>query len=564
MRGPGLPGRVVAHRAGIIVGERRHWRRRNWQGLLGLGVVCCALAPVHAQQDASPPRQSALLEFPDLGPIPGGGASAVGPGAGALDATADMGASTAGSGVLGGRQRTGRIPRSKKGRGMASVAAAVRGMQVPEPLPAPIAPEPTGATTTVVDATIIDDPGPADGLTLDAAIDRMMAANLDIRALRHELTQADADVLTAGLRTNPLIYMDTQFIPYGSFSNERPGGPTQYDINITLPMDLSKKRQSRTVVARMARSTLEAQFQDVTRRQIDNVYRAFVTLQAARIGRLSTAATVRRQEERLVELDRTPDRAGEQAADAIDHVGFVLERSRNELAEATEAYEDAREGLALLLNLPPEEAVRLEPSGGLRNAAPHPPAIDELESIALRCRPDLHAARLGVNRAGAELSLQRANRFDDVYLFYDPITFQDLSPFNAASTTSWAVGLTFALPIFNRNQGNIARAESNISQTKLELTALERRAVAEVRLAEREFRRSHEAIGQIERAILPRAEAVLARRREQFLAGEITIDDLEGAVEDLAEVTQSQRDAVIRHRRAMLELNTAVGLRLLP
>lgn len=29
-------------------------------------------------------------------------------------------------------------------------------------------------------------------------------------------------------------------------------------------------------------------------------------------------------------------------------------------------------------------------------------------------------------------------------------------------------------------------------------------------------------------------------------------------------VTQSHRDAVIRHRRAMLELNTAVGLRLLP
>jgi cobalt-zinc-cadmium efflux system outer membrane protein len=540
----------------------RHRRRCNWHGLLGLGIACCALTPLHAQQDGSSPRPNAILEFPDLGPIPGGSASAVGPGAGALDTAADMGASTAGSGVLGGRQRTGRIPKAKKGRGMASVAAAVRGMQVPEPLPAPVAPEPP-ATTTVIAATIIDDPGPADGLTLDAAIERMIAANLDVRALRHELTQADADVLTAGLRTNPLIYMDTQFIPYGSFSNERPGGPTQYDINVTLPMDLSKKRQSRTVVARMACSTLEAQFQDVTRRQIDNVYRAFVSLQAARIGRLSAAAAVRRQEERLEELGRIPERAGDHAADALDHVAFVLERSRNELAEAIEIYDDAREGLGLLLNLPPEETARLEPSGSLRDAAPPPPASDELGSIALRCRPDLHAARLGVNRAGAELSLQRANRFDDVYLFYDPITFQDNSPFGAPSAASWAVGLTFALPIFNRNQGNIARAESNVSQTKLELSALEHRALAEVRLADREFHRSRDAIEQIERSILPRGEAVLARR-QQFAAGEITIDDLEGAVEDLAEVTQSHRDAVIRHRRAMLELNTAVGLRLLP
>ncbi|NBX29266.1 TolC family protein [bacterium] len=562
MRGHCLPG-WAAECLGLIVNDIRHRRRSGFRALLWLGIGCSAVTPLHAQQDASAARQSAILEFPDLGPIPGGNASGVGPGPGALDAAADMGATTAGSGVLGGRQRTGRIPRSKKGRGMASVAAAIRGMQAPEPLPVPVAPEPT-ATTTVIDATIIDDPGPADGLTLDAAIERMMAANLDIRALRHELTQADADVLTAGLRTNPLIYMDTQFIPYGSFSNQRPGGPTQYDINITLPMDLSRKRQSRTVVARMARSTLEAQFQDVTRRQIDNVYRAFVSLQAARIGRLAAAATVRRHEERLAELARVPDRADGQAADAADHAGFVLERSRNDLDEAIEAYDDAREGLALLLNLPPEETARLEPSGGLRNASQPPPSGDELLAIALRCRPDLHAARLGVNRAGAELALQRANRFDDVYLFYDPITFQDNSPFNAPSASSWAVGLTFALPIFNRNQGNIARAESNIGQTKLEFSALERRAVAEVRLADREFHRSLEAIGQIERAILPRAEAVLARRHRQFAAGEITIDDLDGAVEDLAEVTQSHRDAVIRHRRAMLELNTAVGLRLLP
>lgn len=347
----------------------------------------------------------------------------------------------------------------------------------------PIAPEPVGDATTLVDATVIDDHGPA-------------------------------DILTAGLRTNPLIYMDTQFIPYGSFSNQRPGGPTQYDINITLPMDLSKKRQSRMIVARMARSTLEAQFQDVTRRQIDNVYRAFVAVQAARIDRLAAAATLQRLETRLAELEQMPARAGEHAADAIDHVTFMRERSRNALAEAEEAYDDAREGLAVLLNMSPEETAQLEPHGSLRTTAQPPPAVGELEALALRCRPDLHAARLGVNRAGAELTLQRANRFDDVYLFYDPITFQDNSPFNAASTTSWAVGLTFALPIFNRNQGNIAKAESNISQTKLELSALERRTLAEVRLAEREFRRSH--------------------------------------------------DAIIRHRRAMLGLNTAVGLRLLP
>ena len=76
--------------------------------------------------------------------------------------------------------------------------------------------------------------------------------------------------------------LDGQFIPHGSFNDATPGGPTQYDVNITYLVDVSHKRQSRTIVARMARTALEAQFQDVVRRQIGNVGNAFVNLQGGR------------------------------------------------------------------------------------------------------------------------------------------------------------------------------------------------------------------------------------------------------------------------------------------
>ena len=545
-----------------------HIRKRPTASAAMLAVVALLSGPVwpaRGQQDTSLQRQNPILEFPDLGPIRG--TADPPPLPGSLEPSMDLGGTGLNTpAVMGGKRRTGRLPRGGKQRAAASSLAANRGMQLPESLPAPAAAATPGAavTLTTIDVTIIDDPGPADGITLDEAIERMTRSNLDIRALRHELTQADADILTAGLRTNPLIYMDTQFIPYGSFDNANPGGPTQYDVNVTMPMDLSKKRQARTTVARMARSTLEAQFQDVTRRQIDNVYRAFVTLQSARIDRLAVAATVERQMQRLADLRASPDRDNDHVEDAISHLELALERSRVTLGDANEAYEDAREGLGVLLSVPPDEAARLEPRGVLRDTGPPPPPLEEAEALALKCRPDLRAARLGVTRAGAELTLQRANRIDDVYLFYDPITIQDNSPFGSPSAKSWALGLTFALPIFNRNQGNIARAQSNIGQSKLELSALERRVLSDVRLADREFRRSLEAIEQIERSMLPRARSVLARRQTQFAAGEISVDDLEGAVEDMAEVTQSHRDAVVRHRRAMLELNTVVGLRLLP
>ncbi|MEI6240695.1 MAG: TolC family protein [Planctomycetia bacterium] len=546
-----------------MLGDRT-WRRAAAAVVTCAQVIAGCQPAALAQQDDSSSQRTAIIEFPNLGPVPGSLEPSLGPGPGSFDAGPQFPGGTAGSGILGGRQRTGRIPRGKRAGPLGSTLAANRGMQLPESLPEPVLARSVPIPATAIDAAILDDPGPADGLTLDAAIERMMAANLDIRALRHELTQADADVLTAGLRANPLVYMDTQFIPYGKFDNATPGGPTQYDINITYPIDVSKKRQARTVVARMARSTIEAQFQDVTRRQIDNVYRAFVTLQAARVDLLSARATVRRQEELLAELERTAKPADPAAADSIDHLALVLERARGGLGDATEAFADAQESLAVLLGIPAGGTVGLEPQGRLRSSVSDAPPVEELTAIALRCRPDLHAARLGVSRAGAEVQLQRANRFDDVYLFYDPFTYQDNQPFGSPSATSWALGVTFALPIYNRNQGNIARSESNASQTKLELAALERRLIAEVRLAEREFRRSREALEQMETAVLPRLAATLKRKTEQFAAGQITADDYEGHLDDAAEVAQSHRDALVRHRRATLDVNTAVGLRVLP
>ena len=88
--------------------------------------------------------------------------------------------------------------------------------------------------------------GPPDGLTLDEAIERLVHENLGLRARSFELPQAEADILTASLRANPLLYADSQLIPYGSYSPQRPGGPVQYDINITYPLDVTHKRKART------------------------------------------------------------------------------------------------------------------------------------------------------------------------------------------------------------------------------------------------------------------------------------------------------------------------------
>ncbi len=191
-------------------------------------------------------RQSAgvLLEFPNFGPIPGSQEPSMGPGPGALEPSM-LAPET---GIIGGRRRAGRVPRSNKGRQVSAADAMAQApaMRLPAALPEHVTSLPAAPALS----SVVEDEGPPDGLTLDSAIQQMLAANLDVLALKYEIPQADADILTAGLRSNPLIYGDTQFIPYGAFTSQRPGGPTQYDLNITYPLDVSHKRQARVRVPR--------------------------------------------------------------------------------------------------------------------------------------------------------------------------------------------------------------------------------------------------------------------------------------------------------------------------
>ena len=166
-------------------------------------------------------------------------------------------------------------------------------MQMPISAPQP---QPVGPTSAPFSGTLEipggpEDDGPADGLTLDRAIDITLERSLDLRAKFYEIPMARADILQANLRSNPVFYQDGQLLQYRGpstqFSRAAPGGPSQVDTNITYPLDVSHKRQARTVVASRAERVLEAQYQDAVRNRIDDVYGAYVTA----LGRAKRSAT---------------------------------------------------------------------------------------------------------------------------------------------------------------------------------------------------------------------------------------------------------------------------------
>lgn len=416
---------------------------------------------------------------------------------------------------------------------------------------------------SIEETGLADDPGPADGLTLDGAIDRYVRNNLNIIAYRFEIPMAEADVLTASLRNNPIFYADSQLIPYGQYSNSRPGGPLQFDVNVTIPLDVNFKRRARVLVAQRAKRATQAQFQDAIRQGIDNLYTVYVDVQAARQNLVISQAGLRN----IKQLERrTWERfvRGDVSRGTYNAVLVQLRQTELQVRESEQKLAQAKRALAIQLNLLPSQADRIDLRASLRDERPLPAPLEKLTETALTVRPDLMAVRLGIARAQADVGLAERNRFQDIYVLVQPYTFQNNQPFGTKSATSYAIGLTANLPIVNRNQGNIARAQYNVRQTRVEYEALAKQVVLDVDNAVREFQLSLRAAVEYERQIVPSQRGALAEVGKNFESGGVSLPDYLDALKDFNEVYRAYRDALVRYRRAVLDLNTAVGVRILP
>lgn len=405
-----------------------------------------------------------------------------------------------------------------------------------------------------------EEEGPADGLTLDVAIEILAQQSFDLRTKFQEIPKADADILSAGLRGNPLVFASADDVPYGNYSPQRPG-ENGFGITIIQPIDANNKRGVRVLAAQRAKRVLEAQYQDAVRVEIDNLYTAYVDVLAARNAVLYISTSVGGLNE-VVDLTERQVRGHQQSLIDLDRVVIQRDSARIMLDEANASLAKATGNLATLLGLPSGESERLQLRGAIFSPAITVPQGNELVALAMANRPDLMAYRLGVQRAQQDVDLARAEATPDVFVLYTPWGLRNNTPTGGQDATSWSLGVMASVPLFNRNQGNIRRAGINASQTRIEQAGVERQVENEVRRTLREYEIALTSVERLKRDVLPRAQ----RMREQAL--KLLRTGSEGSIaylsaqREYSEVVRQYREALLRHRRAALKLNTAVALRI--
>lgn len=408
----------------------------------------------------------------------------------------------------------------------------------------------------------LDEAGPADGLTLDGAINQLTQANYDLRSKFQEIPKAQADILSAGLRNNPLLFFSADTLPYGRYSPTRPG-EDNYGFTVIQPFDIGHKRQARIASASQAKSVIHAQYQNAVRLEIDNLYTAFVDVLAAREA-VRYAESGLAGMEAVAKTTQSLVKGNEEAMTTLTRVEGQLEAARIALSQARSALVEANEVLANHLAFPDGAAMALQLNASIRETAVQVPAVDNLVGLAISLRPDLNAYRLGIRRAQNDVTLARREAVPDFFLLYTPYTSTNNTPVGGRDAQSWSLGAFSSVPLFNRNQGNIARASQNVRQTAIEAEGVERRIASEVRRAYLDYTSNQESLDRLERIVLPKLKEVRDKKYNMLVQGQEQALVFLDAQREYNEVVRQYRDTLVRRRRAVLKLNTVIGQRLFP
>ena len=393
-------------------------------------------------------------------------------------------------------------------------------------------------------------------ITLDQAIDLAVAHNHVLKATRTLILQNQAQEITANLRPNPTLNFDSQFLPIFSpsnFSTDNLGEVQQFDAGVGYLFERGKKRQHRLQAARDQTAVTSAQVSDAERSLVFNVGQAFVSVLLAE-STLRFAQLDLKSFEETVDIAQTQYKSGYISEGDYLKIKLQLLQFQTDVSSARLARVQALVALRELLGYDAVPA-NYDVVGDL-TYEPIKAKVEDLQAKALQERPDYRAAELGVTAAQSQILLAKANAKQDVgaSAFYS----------HTADQSSASFFVNFGLPIFNRNQGEIARTGYALTQAQELQVSANDIVLSDVSDAYEALRSSEEVVQLYTSGYLKQAQDSRDISEYAYQRGATSLLDFLDAERSNRAIQLAYRQALSSYMTALEQLKAAVGTRNLP
>ncbi len=380
-------------------------------------------------------------------------------------------------------------------------------------------------------------------LDLDTAILVATYFSADLDVVRSRVGVAEAAVITAGARPNPVVGVAPGY-------TSMPGPPWLLDLTFDLPIETAGKRRYRIAQAMHLTEAARLELGEATWR-VRSAVRAALLEHMIATRELELLRAQAAESARNVELLEQRLQVGEVSRPDVDTGRAELLNTLLTLHAAESRVAETRAALAASLGVP---IIAFDEVAFGWTELDRPPLAESIAPAAVQRagllnRLDVHRALAEYAVAESALRLEVAKQYPDVHLA-PGYAFDD-------GANKFRLGLFVTLPLFDQNQGPIAEAEARRRQAEASFYARQSQAIAETEVAVTRYRAVQRELAAADQ-LVANADARLAAMRRAVAIGAEDRLALSGLLLQQLASSRSRLDILRKTQAALGALEDAV------
>lgn len=366
-------------------------------------------------------------------------------------------------------------------------------------------------------------------------------------AIRTRVEAARAEVVGAGVLPNPRFTYGRYML--SSKINTMYDGKVQEGVLLEVPVLIAGQRGARVEAAEKRVDATEAGVEADFAGLLRDAWGLFLKLQAGR-GRVAALDQTARDIEYLRSIVAGREQAGSASPYDVLRIGVEAKGVETRLENARTELAGTAGELGILLGLPGWRPEALGELGSL--GVPADPR--QLWTAAEERNPELAAMRRA--EVAAEAGLEQAKR----ERWPTPTLQAGTTYTNKPYGMTPYVGISVELPIFDRNQGGMARAEAEKLAVRTERDLVTSRTRVELERALDLLNRRRESLAKFEREVLAKLPDLKRMAEASYRLGQGTLLELLDASRARTEIRLSHLELLQAEAEAELDALKAAGL----
>ena len=380
------------------------------------------------------------------------------------------------------------------------------------------------------------------GCDLQTAIDIAVKNNPELTAMALELDATDARIIQAGLWPNPIFAAE-----FENFSGDNPGfNRAENTFSVTQPLLLGGKINLQKKLEELERLILKYNYEAKKIALVTDVEHAVYHILVTQKN-LDFAKETRDTARELYDFTKA-----NKIKNDLDHSRYEilsaqigLSQAELEISKVERNLEVARKTLAILCGEPNGSPGKVT---GSIDREFNIPEYNVLRECLSKNNFKVKAAEEYEKKAAILLKIANAERIPDLDLGFGIRQFEEDNSYTLVA------GLSFPLPLFNRNQGTIQEAQVNIQKVEVDKKSLLHNLLLQLNEFYKEYQISQEHVTSYKNSILPNVQEYFDLTVSRYEKGSLEYLDVLVAERKLIEIKKEYTESLHKLQNSVAHL----------